>query len=169
MLLVAVLLFSLAACGKTETDQPSGDTTVSQSDFTTEDTRPSESGTEEETESVKAELQYNIGYYAFEDIGDGFIDGRSLIFYDDGTVDYDWATYDAVTVGDYQLEYNGKTIYMVAGPSGDTYSYSVSDDQITITDWSGASTVLVLTSDGTLRIEQTTSEVFTEGAEYAMQ
>ena len=69
MLLAAVLLFSLAACGKTETDQPSGDTTVSQSDFTTEDTRPSESGTEEETESVKAELQYNIGYYAFEDIG----------------------------------------------------------------------------------------------------
>ena len=60
-------------------------------------------------------------------------------------------------------------IYMVAGPSCDSYSYTVSDDKVTVVDWNGQSTVFALTSDGALRIEQTTSEGFTVGTEYVIQ
>lgn len=84
-------------------------------------------------------------------------------------MDYDWATYDYTTVGEYKLEYNGKPIYMVAGPSGDAFSYTVSNDKITVVDWNGKNTVFVLTSDGALRIDQTASDSFTEGKEYVMQ
>ena len=183
MLLSVAMLLSFAACGKNETDYPKEDATIQQSDSSSNEevTRQSDStledegtqqpdpGSEVETEPAKAELKYNTGYYSFEDLNDGFIDVRSLVFYADGTVDYDWATYDYTTVGDYTLEYGGKPIYMVAGPSGDTFSYTVSNDKITIVDWNGQSTVLVLTSDGTLRIEQTASEGFTEGKEYVMK
>jgi hypothetical protein len=182
MLLSIAMLLSFAACGENETDQPKDDATMQQSgsasneevtqqpDSTLKDesTQQPDSDAEEEKEPAKAELKYNTGYYSFEDLNDGFIDVRSLIFHDDGTVDYDWATYDYTTVGDYKLEYNGKPIYMVAGPSGDTFSYTVSDDKITVVDWNGQSTVFVITSDGMLRIEQTASESFTVGKEYVM-
>ena len=195
ILLAAAMLLSFTACSKNETNQPEDDSTIQesdsalkdesapltdtsfenestlQSDTASEDESPEQasSDTEEITEPIKAELKYNTGYYSFEDLKDGFIDVRSLIFYEDGTVDYDWATYDYNTVGDYKLDYNGKTIYMVAGPSGDSYSYTVSDDKVTVVDWNGQSTVFALTSDGALRIEQTASEGFTVGTEYVMQ
>ena len=183
ILLSVAMLLSVAACGKNETGQPKDDSALqpsgsasneetaqpSDSASKDEDARQPDSDSEEEKEPAKAVLKYNTGYYAFEDLNDGFIDVRSLVFYDDGTVDYDWATYDYTTVGDYKLEYNGKPIYMVAGPSGDTYSYTVSDDKITVVDWNGQSTVLAPTSDGKLRIEQTANEGFTAGKEYGMQ
>lgn len=183
MLLAVAMLFSFAACGAKETAQPSDDSAVQQSDaasseeasqpsdssLTEESTQPSGSDAKEETEPAKAELKYNTGYYSFEDLNDGFIDVRSLVFYDDGTVDYDWATYDYTTVGDYKLEYGGKPIYMVAGPSGDTFNYTVSNDKITVADWNGQNTVFVLASDGKLKIEKTSSESFTQGKEFAMQ
>ena len=183
ILLAAAMLLSFTACSKNETNQPEYDSTIQESDSALKDesapltdtesedesSKQTSSDTEEITEPVKAELKYNTGYYSFEDLKDGFIDVRSLIFYEDGTVDYDWATYDYNTVGDYKRDYNGKTIYMVAGPSGDTYSYTVSDDKVTVVDWNGQSTVFALTSDGALRIEQTASEGFTVGKEYVMQ
>lgn len=58
---------------------------------------------------------------------------------------------------------------MVAGPTGDTYNYTVSDDRITVVDWYGRNTVFKLTSYGKLKIEQTASEGFTAGKEYVMQ
>ena len=180
MLFSVAMLLSLAACGENETDQPKDDATIQQSDSASknegtqqsdptskdEQTQQSDPASEGEKEPAKAELKYETGYYAFEDLNEGFIDVRSLLFHDDGTVDYDWATYDYTTVGEYKLEYNGKPIYMVAGPSGDTFSYTVSDDKITVVDWSSQSTVFALTADGTLKIEQTASESFTEGKEY---
>lgn len=170
MLLAATILFSSAACGQKEAEQPDDSTgQQSGSESRDESTQQSVADSEEEKEPAEAELKYNTGYYSFEDLGDGFIDVRSLVFYDDGTVDYDWATYDYTTVGDYKLEYNDETIYIVAGPSGDTYSYTVADGRITVIDWNGQDTVFVLTADGTLRIEQTASEAFTEGKEYEMQ
>lgn len=170
MLLCVAMLFSFAACGTKETAQPGDDSSLQQSDAASSEEVSQPSGSDaKEAEPAKAELKYNTGYYSFEDLNDGFIEVRSLVFYDDGTVDYDWATYDYTTVGDYKLEYGGKPIYMVAGPSGDTFSYTVSNDKITAADWNGQNTVFVLASDGTLKIEKTTSESFTQGKEFAMQ
>lgn len=182
-MLIVMLVLSIIGCSS-DGEKPNNDTqTNQQTDSVSKDketqqpdsvsknegTQPSSSNSESEKPSAKAELKYNTGYYSFEDLNDGFIDGRSLVFYDDGTVDYDWATYDYITVGDYKLEYKGKTIYMVAGPTGDTYNYTVSDDKITVVDWNGRNTVFKLTSDGKLKIEQTASEGFTVGKEYVMQ
>lgn len=145
MVIFTAMLLSITACGTNEADKPKKDS------------------------DSPAELKYDIGYYNFEEMDDGQVDVNSLVFKADGTVDFDWATYDYTTVGDYELKYNGKSIYIIAGPTGDTLDYTMSDNKITIVDWNKKRTVLALMSDGTLKVEQTEIKRLIEQEEYKMQ